>query len=61
MKKTLVALTMMSALAASGCTTIIDPFPGRVIVHEPPPARVVITNDGGGTHCPPGQAKKGRC
>lgn len=49
--KNLVALIMMSAFVASGCTTIIDPVP----------ARVVITNDGGGKHCPPGQAKKGRC
>jgi hypothetical protein len=61
MRKNLVALTMMSAFVASGCTTVIDPFPARVVVHDPSPTRVVITNDGGGRHCPPGQAKKGRC
>lgn len=59
--KNLVALIMMSAFTASGCTTVIDPFPARVVVHEPHPSHVVITNDGGGRHCPPGQAKKGRC
>jgi acetoin utilization deacetylase AcuC-like enzyme len=33
---------------------------GCVVVPEYPAAQVVITG-GGGHHCPPGQAKKGRC
>lgn len=35
---------------------------GCVVVPEYPAATVVITGGGqGGHHCPPGQAKKGRC
>jgi hypothetical protein len=45
--KKLATLIMMSAFLASGCTTIIDSFP-----------KVEV---GSGKHCPPGQAKKGRC
>jgi len=49
-------LTLVAAtLALSGC----------VVVPEYPAAQVVITGGGhgghGGHHCPPGQAKKGRC
>jgi len=46
-------LTLIAAtLALSGC----------VVVPEYPAAQVVITGGGhGGHHCPPGQAKKGRC
>ncbi|WP_420477051.1 hypothetical protein [Noviherbaspirillum sp. ST9] len=38
-------------------------LPGCVVVPEYPAATVVITGGGGqgGYHCPPGQAKKGRC
>jgi hypothetical protein len=42
----------MASLGLSGC----------VVVPEYPAAQVVITGGGhGGHHCPPGQAKKGRC
>lgn len=35
---------------------------GCVVVPDLPVARVVVTDgDGGPHHCPPGQAKKGRC
>ncbi|WP_194722377.1 hypothetical protein [Noviherbaspirillum malthae] len=37
---------------------------GCVVVPDVPSAQVVITGGGGGGggyHCPPGQAKKGRC
>lgn len=45
--KKFTTFTMMSAFPASGCTTIIDPF-----------LKVEV---GSGKHCPPDQAKKGRC
>jgi hypothetical protein len=45
--KKFTALIMMSVFLASGCTTIIDPYP-----------KVEIRS---GKHCPPGLAKQGRC
>lgn len=34
---------------------------GCVVVSEVPATRVIVTDGGGPPHCPPGQAKKGRC
>ncbi|MEC4723246.1 hypothetical protein RY831_29240 [Noviherbaspirillum sp. CPCC 100848] len=47
------SLIAAMSLALSGC----------VVVPDVPSAQVVITGGGGGGgyHCPPGQAKKGRC
>lgn len=45
-----------------GIATAVFVLSGCVVVPEYPAATVVITGGGhGGHHCPPGQAKKGRC
>ena len=50
--KSLYLVIASAVFALSGC----------VVVPEYPAATVVITGGGnGGYHCPPGQAKKGRC
>jgi hypothetical protein len=50
MKKVLSFICLIS-VGLSGC----------VVVPDVPEARVVISSGQGGYHCPPGQAKKGRC
>lgn len=50
--KSLLFVIVATAVGLSGC----------VVVPEYPAAQVIITGGGGGGyHCPPGQAKKGRC
>lgn len=49
--KSLYLVIVAAAVGLSGC----------VVVPEYPAAQVIITGGGGGYHCPPGQAKKGRC
>lgn len=49
--KSLLLVIVAASFGLSGC----------VVVPEYPAAQVVITGGGGGYHCPPGQAKKGRC
>ncbi|HJV86476.1 MAG TPA: hypothetical protein VJ698_13465 [Noviherbaspirillum sp.] len=54
MKYLLSAFIAVSSLGLSGC----------VVVPEYPAAQVIISGGGGGGggyHCPPGQARKGRC
>lgn len=50
MKKLLSFFCLLS-IGLSGC----------VVVPEVPAAHVVISSGHGDYHCPPGQAKKGRC
>jgi len=51
-KKFLLAPVIAAAVALVGCT---------VSARIPPPIEIKVDGGGGGQHCPPGQAKKGRC
>jgi len=52
-KKFLLAPVIAAAVALVGCT-----LSARI----PPPIEIKVNDGGsGGQHCPPGQAKKGRC
>ncbi|SNS64067.1 hypothetical protein SAMN06265795_104248 [Noviherbaspirillum humi] len=46
----LISISLLSVFILAGC----------VVVPDVPVTRVVV-QDGGPVHCPPGQAKKGRC
>ncbi|WP_192804874.1 hypothetical protein [Noviherbaspirillum aerium] len=50
----------ITSLLIAAITLVLS---GCVVVPDVPSAQVVITGGGGGGgyHCPPGQAKKGRC
>ncbi|HZW13384.1 MAG TPA: hypothetical protein VFF81_09370 [Noviherbaspirillum sp.] len=54
MKKLLFAVTALS-LALSGCVVVPDTPSAHVVVSS---GKAVVVEPG---HCPPGQAKKGRC
>lgn len=49
--KNIIALIATMTIGLSGC----------VVVPDIPSPQVVITGGNSGYHCPPGQAKKGRC
>lgn len=52
-KKFLLAPIVVAAVAMAGCT---------LTARIPPPIEIKVDGGGGGgQHCPPGQAKKGRC
>lgn len=52
----------ITAFAIAGCTvtppSVRVASPAPIVVVEPAP---VVVSPGHGGHCPPGQAKKGRC
>lgn len=50
MKLKYVLLPLVASIVLAGC---------QVTARIPPPIEIKV--DGGGGHCPPGQAKKGRC
>lgn len=50
MKKLIVLFPLFATVLVAGCS---------ITARIPPPVEIKV--DGGGGHCPPGQAKKGRC
>jgi hypothetical protein len=56
MRPVAIAVLFASAALTSGCEII-----GPSVKVEPPKVRIPAEGGPPGQHCPPGQAKKGRC